>query len=171
MKISDFCSKLDTQLGAVPDVDKKREAIVETVRQVFRVDASEVGILLFDAQGQTLSFLWPAKLKATGSIPVSSGNSLAARTLREKKGFVNNRFSSVSHSLIFEQVRLSPDAQKGGAGAIQKIVSVPLMCGTESKGVIQVCRKGKDAAGAGEDFTQNDLAVLTELAKVVACHI
>jgi len=170
MKISDFCSQLNSQLAALPDADKKRDVVVETLRQVFKVDPSEVGILLFDAQAQALSFLWPTKLKATGSIPLSSGNSLAARTIREKKGFVNNRFASVSHALIFEQVRLDPEAPKGATEPIQKIISASMSCEGEVKGVLQICRKGKDSASAGNDFTQNDLAVLSEIAKVVGCH-
>jgi GAF domain-containing protein len=167
VKVSDFCNQLETRLAAIPTPENRMEAAMTFVAQAFRVNPDEVAVLSLDPERELLGFLWPVKLQHSGVLPLSSANALAARTVRENKAFLDNRFASAHHAFIFEKVRLDT-ANTTGPLPIQKIISAPLPGNGYIKGVIQVSRKGEDPVRAGEDFTKNDIAILVEISRVIA---
>jgi GAF domain-containing protein len=167
VKVRDFCIQLETRLAAIPSPEKRMEAAMSFVAQAFRVKPDEVAVLSLDPERELLCFLWPVKLQNSGVLPLSSNNSLAARTIRENKPYLDNRFASAHHAFIFEKVRLDVTDKKSPL-PIQKIISVPIPGNGYTKGVIQVSRKGEDPVRAGEDFTKNDVAILVEISRVIA---
>ncbi|BCR03042.1 hypothetical protein DESUT3_01110 [Desulfuromonas versatilis] len=170
MNIDEFCQKLETQLAAKPAGEERLKAVAQALSQAFRVTVDEVAVFVLDAETQVLRFRWPLKLKTSGLVPLSSAESLVARTARENKAFLNNRFASAAHTSIFEHFRLG--SEEGGRPLpIQKIISAPLAADGGIRGVVQVCRKGADAAAAGGDFGKPELSALVKIARVVARHI
>jgi GAF domain-containing protein len=169
MKIADFCSQLSDQLVALPSAEKRMEAAVPFICRAFRVKTDEVAIFSLDPERELLCFLWPEKLQHSGLIPLSSSSSLAARTVRENKAYLDNHFATAHHTFIFEAVPLRPDSKK--SSPIQKILSAPLPGNGYVKGVIQISRKGEDPNSAGEDFTKNDLQILIEISRTIASHL
>lgn len=168
MKLDEFCGKLDAHLAARP-AEQRLEAAMQAVAQAFSVSSGEVALLTTaEDDASVLRFCWPKKLGNTGFIPISTHDSLAARTVRDNRPFSNNRFASVRHAVVFEQVRLNAD--QPSQQPIQKIISAPLPGATGAKGVVQVSRKGEGEKSVA-DFTPNDLLVLEELAKVLARHL
>jgi hypothetical protein len=170
MKIEEFCTHLESRLAAVAVAEERLALAAEAVRQAFRVRADEVAIFSLDPQLEVLAFLWPPKLQSSGVIPLSARDSLAARTVRENKAFLDNRFASARHAFIFEHVRLDAGAD-GKPSPIQKIISAPLPGSGWVKGALQVSRKGADPAAAGDDFGRADLSALAEIARVIARHL
>ena len=170
MKLDDFCQKLSVQLAARDDREERIKLAVQALHRAFRVKPDEVAIFTLDPQAEVLAFLWPTRLQKTGFIPLTSHDSLAARSARENKGFVNNRFASVHHTSIFEHVRLDQEKQ-GAPLPIQKILSAPLEIDGRVLGVLQISRKGASAPQSGEDFSKTDLAALTDIAAVLARHL
>lgn len=168
MKIADFCSQISRELAALPTAEKRLEAAVPFICRAFRVQAEEVAIFSLDPERELLCFLWPEKLQKSGLIPLSSSTSLAARTVRENKAFLDNHFAAAHHTFIFEAVPLGRDSK---GTPIQKIISSPLPGNGYTKGVIQVSRKGDDPTSAGDDFSKNDLKILVEIAQVIASHL
>jgi len=147
--------ELDLELG---------KQVAGAVAKNFKVKPEEIAILRVTG-GKYLEFIVPAKLANIGSIPMSSTNSLAVRTARDGKGEAINTFGSAQHPTVFEAVKLI----KGESSEpIQKILSVPVLVGGKSAGVVQVSRKGKNAAAAGADFTPKDLDELNQIASVLA---
>lgn len=171
MKISEFCEKLDLLLASRPQGVERYEVATQALQQAFHLRADEVAILLVDREKEILRFFWPAKLQKSGTIPISSRDSLAARTFRENKAVANNRFASIYHASIFEQVKLDPGATERPQ-PIQKILSAPLP-GADGIpfGVIQISRKGPDSNAVGADFSRDDLAALVELTKILGKHL
>jgi len=170
VKIADFCTKLDTLLASRATLPEKLDAIVSALRQALRLQPDEVALLTVDTEAEALRFLIPAKLGKSGYIPLSSRDALAARTLRENKVFVNNRFAASSHASVFEQVKLDPTLE-GRPLPIQKIISVPIPGETTPKGVLQLSRKAAEPGQAGDDFSKDDMAALTEIAQIITKHI
>lgn len=171
MKISEFCGKLDALLAARPPGAERYEVAIQALRQVFNLLPDEVAILSVDRENEVLRFVWPAKLQKSGTIPISSRDSLAARTFRENKAVANNRFAAVFHASIFEQVKLAPE-DKDRPQPIQKILSAPLPGADAAPiGVIQLSRKGLDSNAVGPDFTREDLASLIEISKVLGKYL
>jgi GAF domain-containing protein len=107
----------------------------------------------------------PEKRQAVGQIPLTSTNSLAARTARDKRPEVINHFSVVPHASVFEAVPLVEE-QRGEP--IQKIMSAPMIFEKKLIGVIQISRKGPSTADAGPDFTHPELRELKIIADTVA---
>lgn len=169
MKISEFCRHLDARLAALPS-EERLAAVDAALRKAFRLREGEVAILSLDPEREVLAFLWPKKLQRSGLVPLSSPTSLAARTARENQTFVHNRFASAPHASIFERVDLDK-AASGASAPIQKILSAPLPGEGYVKGVVQLSRKGTDAAAAGADFSQVERAALVEIAQVLARHL
>ncbi len=130
--------------------------IVERVSAGFSVKPEEVAVLALFQQDKFLRFVIPEKLQKVGDIPMTSTNSLAVRTARDKRPEVINNFSTARHPTVFEAVPLGQ--QRGDP--IQKIMSAPITADNRILGVVQVSRKGKTAAAAGADFTPKDLADL-----------
>jgi hypothetical protein len=137
--------------------------------KLFGVRPTEVALMRLERG--LLGFLYPEQLKTAGSIPVSSSSAVAAHTASTRKTEIFNAFVKVKHASIFESVKLttSEDAERTGANAIQKLMSAPILDSQRKVlGVVQVCRKGFDAATAGPDFTQDDMQQLELAAKVLS---
>ena len=149
------------------------ERIANELAKTFSVQVDEVAVLKLDKTN--LVFIFPAKLKNVGSIPLNNSSSVAARTAVTKRAEVINNFTQTKHATIFESVPLSAkktDPSLSGPAkvhSIQKLMTVPVISAAGVQGVIQVCRKGESAPNAGPDFTPVDLqklvAIATSLAK------
>jgi hypothetical protein len=138
------------------------ESLVEVIRQIaklFGVREDEVAIMEVVPSGKTLRFIVPEKLRAVGSIPLSSTTALAARTVRDRRSDVLNNFPITRHATVFEGVPLGRNAGE----SIQKIMSSPILRGKTVVGVAQICRKGASLTDAGPDFMQRDLTELQSL--------
>src|ERR1700675_1573167 len=109
--------------------------VVDMVSKNFAVKPHEVAILVITEDDRFLRFVVPEKLRQVGRIPLTSTNSLAARTVREKRPEIINHFSVVPHVSVFEAVPLI-EAERGNP--IQKIMSAPMTLGKKVIGVIQV---------------------------------
>jgi hypothetical protein len=140
--------------------DEALNRLAAQIASGFKAKKDEVAILRLSADGKTLSFLCPTKLSKVGNIPLSTAHSLAAKTIRDKRGEIVNNFSGYKHASVFEAVDLSAGEK---AAPIQKIVSAPMITDGKVVGVIQVSRKAKPGGPIGPDFTARDL---TELATV-----
>ncbi len=135
------------------------EKFSKALAKIFDADPDEAAILAVDARKKTLNFVIPEKLAAIGSIPLSSTNALAARTARERRAEVVNNFTASRRATVFEGV---PLGRRQGE-LIQKIMSAPIMEGTQIRGVVQISRKGHSPSNSGPDFTQKDLRLLVSL--------
>ena len=146
-------------------------AVVKELARMFSVKNDEVAVLEVTQNGAILSFVYPPKLKAAGNIPLSTTNSLAARTVREKRPEMINNFPAQKHPTVFESINLEkpdPKAPKAERHPIQKIMSVPLLAEGKAVGVIQISRKGKTPTTAGADFTIRDLTGLVTTPGIIA---
>jgi len=140
--------------------------VAHELTRMFSVKSDEVAILELAQNGAILSFLFPPKLRKVGSIPMSTTNSLAVRTVKEKRPEMINNFPAQKHPTVFESVAL--DESKKERNPIQKIMSVPLLVDGKAVGVVQVSRKGKSPTTAGSDFTIRDLTTLVTTAGMLA---
>jgi hypothetical protein len=160
-RTADFGTLVDDLTGAGLALDEEAlTKVAQTLAKLFGVDPDEVAILRIDPKSKNLKFVIPEKLAAVGSIPLSSATSLAARTARERRPELVNNFSAARHASVFEGVPLG----RNPGELIQKIMSAPILEGTEICGVAQISRKGHSSSDAGADFTQKDLRALTALA-------
>lgn len=138
---------------------------VELIGKNFGVRTHEVAILGLTSDERSLRFLAPDNLRTIGQVPLSSGNSLAARTFREKRAEVINHFTVVPHASVFEGVPVNEEQR---TPPIQKIMSSPIMLGSRAIGVIQISRKANALAEAGADFTQSQLRELKIVSDALA---
>jgi GAF domain-containing protein len=138
---------------------------INLISKTFAVQAHEVAILGLTSDGRSLRFLSPNNLRVVGQIPLSSTNSLAARTVREKRPEIINHFSVVPHASVFEAV---PITESERSEPIQKIMSAPVVSAGHVIGVVQVSRKASVAADAGPDFTQPELRELKMICDALA---
>jgi hypothetical protein len=136
-------------------------ALAEKVGKELRVRVDEVAILAVSNRWKHLHFLVPTALKNVGFVPLTSNSALAARTARESKAEINNNFPAVRHATVFEGVKAATTTGE----SIQKIISAPILNEGKVVGVIQVSRKGENLAGAGADFTTEDLAKVLAICK------
>jgi hypothetical protein len=136
-------------------------ALAEKVAKELRVRVDEVAILAVSNRWRHLHFLVPAALKNVGFVPLTSNSALAARTARDSKAEINNNFPAVRHATVFEGVKAATTTGE----SIQKIISAPISNEGKVVGVIQVSRKGENLAGAGPDFTTEDLAKVLAISK------
>jgi hypothetical protein len=168
MKVDEFCSKLDSRLAGYASAEERLDVAVNALCQAFGVKSHEVAIFAFSPVQESLSFLWPVALRSSGAVPISAHKSLVAQTARDRKGSFNNAFAATPHASFFERFR-----QKGAdhSHPIQKIMSVPLDKDGAVQWVIQLSRKGEDAAAAGRDFTANELTAMERIGKVIAQHL
>jgi len=162
MNIAEFCSELDLQLGLCAPEERLPLAI-KMLCKVYKVQSGDIAIFHLDQEQEQLTFLWPEKLRNSGTIPLNAKSSMVARTLREKRGYLDNRFAKSSHGVIFEAF--------SGGNPIQKIISVPMLAGDTPKGVIQVSRKAADHKDAGADFSQAELKALQKMAEIIGRHL
>ena len=134
----------------------------------FNAKKEEVAILRFSPDSKMLSFVFPVKLSVVGSIPLTTTHSLAAKTIRDKRGEIVNNFPTYKHATVFEAVDLS-DQEK--AVPIQKIISSPMIVDGKIVGVIQVSRKARPGEPVGPDFTHADLAQLATMGSILGKYI
>jgi signal transduction protein with GAF and PtsI domain len=138
---------------------------VDLISKNFALQQHEVAIFIMTPDELFLRFIVPEKLQEVGRIPMTSMNSLAVRTARDRRPEIINHFSAVPHPSVFEAVQLV----EGGRGdPIQKIMSAPVAFHKKVIGVIQVSRKGQTAAGAGPDFKDSELRELKTIADALA---
>jgi len=151
---------------AAPCETDEMARVADLIGKNFAVQPHEVAILGLATDERFLHFIVPESLRTVGQIPLSSTNSLAARSVREKRGEIVNHFSVVPHASVFEAVPIPPELLRGDP--IQKIMSVPVILEKKVIGVIQVSRKGGTAADAGPDFTHTQLRELKTIADALA---
>jgi len=147
-----------------PPSDEFLNRLAAQVAMAFKAKKDEVAILRLSADAKMLSFLFPIKLSKIGAIPLSTTHSLAAKTIRDKRGEIVNNFSVYKHPTVFEAVDLSSEEK---ASPIQKIVSVPMVGEGKIVGVIQISRKGRAGEPMGADFTPRDLTELTTVGAIL----
>jgi hypothetical protein len=138
---------------------------VEMIAKHFVVQPHEVAILVAMPDERFLRFVMPENLQGMGQIPLTSSNSLAVRTVRERRPEMTNHFSGVPHSSVFEAVPISED--KRGV-PIQKIMSAPILLDKKVVGVIQISRKGASPSEAGPDFVPQQLRELRTISDTLA---
>ncbi|OFV97168.1 MAG: hypothetical protein A3F68_03370 [Acidobacteria bacterium RIFCSPLOWO2_12_FULL_54_10] len=146
--------------------DEEWTQIARQLAKIFSVKSDEIAILQLASNASVLQFIFPMKLRQVGSIPLTTANSLAVRTVRDKKPEMINNFPALKHPTVFESVKLDPAAQD--RQPIQKIMSAPLLVDGKAQGVIQISRKGKSPTTAGADFTIRDLTSLVTTAGLLA---
>lgn len=173
MKIPEFCNTLERALVAETDPDQRLRLLSNAMQQAFKLRDDEVAVFRIDHENLTLSFVWPKRLINTGSIPLNAHDSLSARTAREGKPHLDNRFSNVKHASVFEKISLTESNAKKTSPAlpIQKIMSAPLQHKTQVTGVVQLSRKGLERHSAGPDFTTQELEAFAYIISTVAGHI
>ncbi|MDP9340482.1 MAG: GAF domain-containing protein [Acidobacteriota bacterium] len=137
------------------------QSVAERIAKAVGVKSDEVAIMGLSTRWKHLHFLAPEALQHVGYVPLSSNSALAARTARESRPEINNNFATMRHASVFESVKVGG----GTSEAIQKIISAPILSDGKVVGVIQISRKGKNAATAGQDFTASDLGQILALCK------
>lgn len=148
--------------------DEALTKIVAEMAKLFSVKTDEIAILELSSDSGILAFLYPLKLRRVGTIPMTTTNSLAVRTARDKRPEMINNFPAQKHPTVFEAVNL--EDQPVERQPIQKIMSAPLLLESKPVGVIQVSRKGKSPTTAGADFTIRDLtALMTTAGQLAKC--
>ena len=167
--MTDALPEIEKVVDALTKAGKEVDAnaigkIAEQVGKHFSAKADEVAILALAHQDKFLRFVVPEKLQKMGDIPMTSTNSLAVRTARDKRPEVINNFSTPRHPTVFEAVPLGQ--QRGDP--IQKIMSAPITGEDKIMGVIQVSRKGKTVTAAGADFSPKDLSQLVSIGGLLA---
>jgi GAF domain-containing protein len=161
--IADITKAVD-ELAKLPEVEAGQIAtLTQQVGKAFSVKPDEVALLILAHNDKFLRFVVPEKLQKVGDIPMTSTNSLAVRTAREKRPEVINNFATARHPTVFEAVPLGQ--QRGEP--IQKIMSAPITAEGKPIGVMQLSRKGKTVTAAGPDFTPKDLSDLVAVANLV----
>jgi hypothetical protein len=151
-----------------PPTEEALNRLAAQIAKGFNAHKDEVAILRLSADAKMLNFIFPIKLSKVGAIPLTLTQSLAAKTIREKRGEIVNTFSGYKHPTIFESINLSEQER---AAPIQKIVSVPLAAEGKVEGVIQISRKARPGEAVGPDFTANDLAELTMVGSILAKYL
>ncbi|MHB8654357.1 MAG: GAF domain-containing protein [Terriglobia bacterium] len=170
---------LDLSLTVAKSVEDMRKAggypsddaltkLAAQISPAFRAKKDEVAILRVSPDGRMLSFVFPVKLAKVGAIPLTTSNSLAAKTIRDKRGELVNNFSVYKHPTVFESVDLSAEEK---ASPIQKIVSAPMIVDGKVVGAIQISRKGKPGDAVGPDFTSRDLAELSTVGTILGKYL
>ncbi len=172
-----LANTLDT--GSSGTTEISLPSIAERIAKSIGVKTEEVAILALSEKWRHLHFLVPEALKNVGFIPLSSNSALAARTVRDGRPEINNNFSDARHATVFEGAKVdgeygeaiqkiisAPIKVDGEYGeAIQKIISAPILSGEKVVGIIQISRKGANAASTGPDFTSEDVGKVVALCR------
>ena len=154
--------------AGAPPSDQDLNRLAAQVSNGFKARKEEVAILRLSADAKMLSFLFPIKLSVIGAIPLTTTHSLAAKTIREKRGEIVKNFPNYKHPTVFEAVDLS-DQEK--AVPIQKIMSSPMIVEGKVVGVIQISRKARPGEPVGPDFTQADMAQLATVGSILGKYL
>ncbi|MDR3674133.1 MAG: GAF domain-containing protein [Acidobacteriota bacterium] len=149
--------------GAFPS-DQDLNRLAAQISNGFKAKKDEVAILRVSSDAKMLSFIFPLRLTMVGLIPLTTTHSLAAKSIREKRGEIVNNFPTYKHPTVFEAVDLS-DEEK--ATPIQKIMSSPMIVEGKVLGVIQISRKARPSEPVGPDFTHADLAQLATVGSIL----
>jgi hypothetical protein len=152
----------------VPPTEQDLNRLTAQISNGFKAKKEEVAILRLSADGKMLGFLFPIKLAQVGAIPMTTTHSLAAKTIRDKRGEIVNNFPNYKHPTVFEAVDLS-ESEK--AVPIQKIMSSPMVVDGKIVGVIQISRKARPGEPVGPDFTQADLAQLATVGSILGKYL
>jgi len=172
-------AEIDLSLAVARHVEEMRkagglpseEALSKLAGQIalaFGAKKDEVAILRLSPDGKMLSFVFPLKLAKIGAIPLTTAHSLAAKTIRDRKGEIVNNFSVYKHPTVFEAVDLSEQEK---ASPIQKIVSAPMLTEGKVVGVIQISRKGRGGDVIGPDFTPRDVTELMTVGSILGKYL
>src|SRR5258706_6584832 len=154
-----IASSLGTERG--DESQFSLSSVAEKIAKNLGVRNDEVAILALSTRWRHLHFLVPEALKKVGFIPLSSNSALAARTARDSRPEIENNFAAARHATVFESIKIAD----GASGAIQKMISAPILLDAKVIGVIQVNRKGANPHSAGPDFTAVDLGKILALCK------
>ncbi len=155
------------KVGGYPN-EESLNRLAAQMTPPFRAKKDEVAILRLSPDGKMISFVYPVKLMRVGAIPITSSSSLAAKTIRDKRGEIVNNFSVYKHPTVFEAVDLSAEEK---ASPIQKIISAPMIVDGKVVGVIQISHKAKPGDPVGPDFTPHDLAELTTAGTILGKYL
>src|SRR6202171_2653934 len=136
-------------------------SVAEKIAKNLGVRNEEVAILAVSTRWRHLYFLVPEALRKAGFIPLSSNSPLAARTARDSRPEIENNFAAAKHATVFEGLKTTGEA----AEAFHKMFSAPVLLDGKVIGVIQITRKGPNAASAGPDFTADDLGKILALCR------
>ena len=154
--------------AGAPPSDQDLNRLAAQISNGFKARKEEVAILRLSADARMLSFLFPIKLSVVGAIPLTTTHSLAAKTIRDKRGEIVNNFPNYKHPTVFEAVDLS-DQEK--AVPIQKIMSSPMVVEGKVVGVIQISRKARPGEPVGLDFTPADMAQLATVGSILGKYL
>lgn len=153
--------------GRAPS-DQDWNRLAAQISNGFHARKEEMAILRLSPDAKILSFIFPIRLAFVGAIPLTTTHSLAAKTIRDKRGEFVNNFASYKHATVFEAVDLSDDEK---AVPIQKIMSSPMIVDGKVVGVLQISRKARQGDSVGPDFTHADLAQLSSVGAVLGKYI
>ena len=149
--------------GATKDGLKEgAKVLAEAISEQLKVKPEEVAIMLLNATGQTLVFVWPPPLFTGGAaFPANHKTAIASGVLATLKGKVDNKISESKHLKFYESVM----GMQTSKLPIQKMVALPLFSGDKKLGVVEVSRKGKTPEEAGPNFTPEDAQALVVLCR------
>ncbi len=88
------------------------QSVAERIAKSLGVKSDEVAIMGLSTRWKHLYFLAPEALQQVGYIPLSSNSALAARTARESRPEINNKFAAVRHASVFEGVKVGNSAAR-----------------------------------------------------------
>lgn len=154
--------------AGAPPSEEDLNRLATQISSGFNAKREEVAILRLSHDSKMLSFLFPIRLSVIGLIPLTTTHSLAAKTIRDRRGEIVNNFPSYKHPTVFEAVDLSAREK---AVPIQKIMSSPMVVEGKVVGVIQVSRKARPGEPIGPDFTPADLAQLSTVGSILGRYI
>jgi hypothetical protein len=160
--LDEILERLEKQ--APPLSTESLDEVAQAIAAKFHLKIDEVAVLELDVPGELLRFVLPTKLRSVGTIPLKSNTAFVSRTARLRRAEIVNNFEQFRHASVFEGVPLGRRQNE----AIQKIVSAPILHGSELLGAVQLCRKGVSPLDAGQDFTASDLADLKTMMKQLA---
>lgn len=162
----EFLAELQDKFQRLLAQEASPERVCAEISRLLHVQHD--GVALLRLQKNTLTFLFPSRLRTAGTIPISSP-AVAARTASTKTTMLSNNFVKVRHASVFEGIKLDGHGNESTPAPIQKLISVPIFNQDRAVlGVVQVSRKGTDASASGPDFTHDDLHHLEEAAAMIA---
>ena len=140
------------------DARQMATKIARDIALALKLRDDEVSVLLSNADGTVLRFLYPEALFKTGVKLAMDRNSLAGQAIYYRKAQLHNDMQQVKRMAFFERVKTGEAAPL----PIQKMLTVPIIEGERVLGVVQCSRKAKTLAEAGADFTKADIALLED---------
>ncbi len=167
-KLISLINKLETIKSSELEKEEKFNKFLDEVssfyQEVYNVDEDEVTILLSNKKRNVLSFAKPDYLRDSGFIPMTSPDSMAVKSIHEKKAKLMNHIASIRHANIFESVK----HPKKYSRPIQMMMIAPIFVEGVPLGAIEVVRKGNTKTEAGDDFSQEDFKNFVESVKKLA---